>query len=147
MRGWRRRRLWREPGSRSARARRGAQVGPGDEIVRAVEDDCGVVLVFRAGVAGRGPADPFPAIASPARAHASTPTSAYLISSPPLDCALVPDSDVSVERVALHRGLTERLDRAHEVVRGRAVRRPRRRDDVLLDHHRAEIVGAEAERN
>src|SRR5436190_11736328 len=58
---------------------------------------------------------------------------------------LVPDAHVAVERVALHRGLPERLDRAHEVVCRGAVRRAGRRDDVLLDHHRAHVVGAEAE--
>src|SRR5438034_716039 len=58
---------------------------------------------------------------------------------------LVPDANVPVQRVALHRGLAERLDGADEVVRRGAMRRPGRRDDVLLDHHGAEVVGSEAE--
>src|SRR2546423_13815643 len=57
----------------------------------------------------------------------------------------VPDLDVAVERVALYRRLADRADQVDELLRRRAVRRPRGRDDVLLDHHRAQVVGAEAE--
>src|SRR6266550_1498876 len=57
----------------------------------------------------------------------------------------VPDADVAVQRVPLDRGLAEALDQVHELVGARPVRGPGGADDVLLDHHRAEVVGAELE--
>src|SRR5688572_5906191 len=60
---------------------------------------------------------------------------------------LVPDLDFAVERVALDGDLPGGADRPHEVVRARPVRRPGGRDDVLLDHHGAHVVGAEPERD
>src|SRR4051794_6676555 len=59
----------------------------------------------------------------------------------------LPALDHAVERVALHRRLAERADDANELVRRRAVRGAGGRDDVLLDHHRAEVVRAERERD
>src|SRR5215211_6272463 len=59
--------------------------------------------------------------------------------------ALVPDPDVAVQRVPLHGGLAERLDEVDELVRRGSVGRARGRHDVLLDHHRPEVVGAEPE--
>src|SRR5215203_6532368 len=57
----------------------------------------------------------------------------------------VPDANVAVQRVALHGRLAQGLDRVDEVVRRGTMRRARGRDDVLLDHHRTEVVGAELE--
>src|SRR5438552_15109571 len=61
--------------------------------------------------------------------------------------ASVPDLDLAVERVPLDGGLAHRLDQAHELVGRGPVRRTGGGDDVLLDHHRTEVVGAEVERD
>ena len=57
---------------------------------------------------------------------------------------LVPDADVAVQRVALHRRScpSDRIRWTNSSVVARYVV-PAARDDVLLDHHRAEVVGAE----
>src|SRR6185312_9141553 len=60
---------------------------------------------------------------------------------------LVPDFYFSIKSVALNWGLAECLDEMHELFRRGAVRRTCRGDDVLLDHHGAHVVGAEAERD
>src|SRR5439155_971331 len=59
----------------------------------------------------------------------------------------VPDLDVAVERVALHGCLPEGLDQMNELLGRRSMRRAGRRDDVLLDHHRAHVVGTEPQRH
>src|SRR5436190_1632024 len=52
----------------------------------------------------------------------------------------------SIESVALDGGLAEGFDQVHELLCGGAVRRSGGGDNVLLDHHRAHVVRAEAER-
>src|SRR4051812_32433136 len=61
--------------------------------------------------------------------------------------ALVPDPHFAVERVALYGGLAEGFDQVDELLGRRPVCRAGGGDDVLLDHHRAHVVGAEAERD
>src|SRR6185295_5596039 len=83
----------------------------------------------------------------PAEKQSPTPITrpAYLVLT--LESGLVPDANVAIEGVALYRRLAEGLDRADEVVGGRAVRRASRGDHVLLDHHRAHVVGSKPERD
>src|SRR3984893_1398645 len=59
----------------------------------------------------------------------------------------IPDLDLAVERVALDGCLAEGLDQMDELLGRGAMSRPCGRDDVLLDHHRAHVVGTEPERD
>ena len=60
-----------------------------------------------------------------------------------LSVASVVRAHAAVQRVALHGPLARRADEAAEVVDRGAVRRAGGGDDVLLDHDRAQVVGAE----
>ena len=53
--------------------------------------------------------------------------------------------EVAVQRVALSRDAPGSADQLDELCEIAAMPRPGRRHDVLLEHHRTEVVGAEVQ--